>query len=440
MFRRWMYFSLMGCLSFSSLARAAEPGAAIWGVFRCSPDEPNTCEHLSEVERSVEKRLQELAVPQSSLIPGGAASLAACAPEKCAQQLRDACPTGQGRVLGAIVQQKKTLTQIRTWLYDINLKRLAVHDDYCQSCVLTNAVVAQASALLEHPSFDTAAPSAIPIYCQRTGVASARTASRTSNKIAVVIIGEARQKNALRESIKDHLRILGRQSVFPQVERKQLGIEELRRLLDGDKNAQVLVIEATPQGADLSLFDGATELTEPQNIACEGCDARQLTDKVKTGSGVLLDHCFGEGCAGADTRSAPPPEACSPFPVPGGVSLGAPISSEPGYQIDPRFAKRTKGALWGLFAATAATSISLAIANSFVKNYYDIQGVTPDNMPIVIRNKGFDNILANSAWTAAGISVGILAVNIPLTIALNRATPAHRELSTTKNAVFQCQM
>lgn len=439
MFRRWMYFSLLSCLGIESLANAAEPATAIWGVFRCTADDPNSCEHLGEVEHAVEKRLQSLAISQGSLTSESTASLAACAPDQCARQLQEACPTGQGRVLGAIVQQQKTLTQIRTWLYDIGSRRIAVQDDYCQSCVLTNAVVAQASSLLEHPNFGAAVPNATPIYCQNAGASTSQPARRTNGRVAVIVIGDGKLKNNLREGIKDHLHVLGRRAVLSQVERKQLGIEELRRLLDGDRNGQVLVIEASPQGAELSLFDGTTELTEPQSVSCDGCDQRQLLDKVKTAAGALLDHCFGEGCASADTRNAPPPEACSPFPVPASVASEEAISIQSRYLLNPRLAKATKGAIWSLFAATTATTIGLAIANNFVTENISVTLNRPSGGQENYTQE-VGNVLSKSAWTAAGISAAILAINIPVTIGLNRATRPPRTLRPTTHLNFQCQM
>ena len=74
-------------------------------------------------------------------------------------------------------------------------------------------------------------------------------------------------------------------------------------------------------------------------------------------------------------------------------------------KIDPGTARLAKGAVWGLFAASAATGITLAILN----------GTSVADLP------GRSNTLGDAAWTGLGLSAAALAIAIPVHIRVSRA-------------------
>ena len=77
--------------------------------------------------------------------------------------------------------------------------------------------------------------------------------------------------------------------------------------------------------------------------------------------------------------------------------------------IDPATAKLVKGSLWGLFTASAVTSIALLSIN-----------FTSAGTKVDVNGNEITRQLWYPGWTAAGISLAILAIAIPTTHIVNR--------------------
>ncbi len=207
-------------------------------------------------------------------------------------------------------------------------------------------------------------------------------------------------------------------------EGKEYTVPVLKKILAKEPGAQVLGAEIKKDGiVEVFLYDGPTELIEVQKAECPGCDRDTLAEKVKQTTMLVLSHCFGESCARVG-RSRAPAEACRPFEVPrcegpdDSVALvpvasdaeGTPAGTVTGPEISPRMTRLTKGAVWGLFAASAATTAALLAANYTGAGRVSApQGTTSD-------------ILLPAATATGILSVIALGVAIPTTIIVDRAT------------------
>ena len=118
----------------------------------------------------------------------------------------------------------------------------------------------------------------------------------------------------------------------------------------------------------------------------------------------------------------PPAEACAPFKEPR-CSDAEPATSAGGRPLsgglDPGTAKRIKGLTWGAFAASAATGITLfALSGTGVGTHTDPSGFA------------IANNLDGPAITMLGVSGALLAISIPITVAVNRATTRRAGISS----------
>lgn len=423
--RGWVLLALWWLVR-SSQVEAAEPPVALWGVYRCAPDSSGSCERIAETEPDVEKLVRQLGAPQWSIGASGVAGLPACTPPQCGEQVKNACGTGAGRVLGVFVQQQNPVTQVRAWLYDIPTQRLAVRDNYCNDCDITTAVKDNVKTLLQAPTFGGYAD-ATPSYCKATESLRSVTGGRPRGRVAIIVVNDGKKSSKYgakdwTAELKAYLRQGDRETIgITQVPAKPT-LDTLRKLLDGDKSNQVLIIEGTDR---ISLFDGTTEKTsDAKEVSCDGCEYKQYLERLKSATGMLLEHCFGSECAGVTAQSKPPaPEACRPFTEPTPLSAASPASTPagPGNRVEPQLARLTKGVLWGLFAAGTATTIGLAVANNFVRENRDVSGTDSAGNSFSAQGVPFDNVYGKAALTATGFTVAILGVAIPITIGIVRS-------------------
>ena len=178
----------------------------------------------------------------------------------------------------------------------------------------------------------------------------------------------------------------------------------------------------------LFLYDSTRDQTDGKTLPCQDCDREQHIAQTKQAVAELLEKCFGERCSAAATHSAatpstpPPPEACDPFPE-ASCSDGTHSGTLPPRHIDPTTAKLVKGALWGLTAATAATSISLFAADAAGA------GTVADPNGQDIRHS-----LRWPAWAMAGTAVAVLAITLPISVVLSRATITPKASSPSSDA------
>lgn len=351
-------------------------------------------------------------------------------PQAAAEQAARACPGISGRLLGGFIDENQGFKRVRLWLMELESRRAAVADDYCTDCNLAERVALAAARLADNPH-KGAVPTSTPTYCQ-TEVPAAAAPVR-SNKLAVVVYGEPKHRGAVWSAVRSAVQGTGREVAQAHSEAKSFGPSDLRKMLR-EPSGQVLGVELTPEGASMWVFDGPTERTQPINVDCQACDREELSRKVSLAALAVLDTCFDPQCA--ENKGTPlraPAEACVPLKEPncsGTDLLTAPDGRFVGGTLDPKSARLIKGLAWGAFAASAATTVAL-----FSVNATDAATFTDSNgIPI-------PHSLWYPAWTAAGISAGILAFAIPITVIVNRkSATTHATASGAPVAAtnFQC--
>jgi len=387
-------------------ARAQAP-VYFWGLQRGS------CEALPEVDRLVEKRLHSSAQSVTLLRTPAGQPLPLCQGPRCAELVRGSCPGAGGRVLGGQVVQGKNVTNFRLWLYDLGTGQIAYQDDFCQSCSLTDAVIVQAKALIEKPRFE-AVPGPHPSYCSRpAGGGESQAAGGASGPIFLVVHGQGAHKTAVHAALRAQLEALGRPPLPVTIDSKTYTLDILQKIVEGQQNARVLGAEVKAAGrVELFLFDQKTGLTDDESVRCPDCTGDSLSVQVKQAVSALLDHCFGAQCASNGTAQ-PPAEACIPFPEQQCPGLDALLGPKAAVGLDqdrltPKTARLIKGLTWGAFAASAATSIALFAANGSVNESR--------------LNADYQGTLTRAAWTSAAFAVLTLAVAVPTTVVVNRAS------------------
>jgi hypothetical protein len=228
----------------------------------------------------------------------------------------------------------------------------------------------------------------------------------------LTVFGDGKHKAVLQAALKQQLDLLGRKVQPVPGESKACPLEVLQKIVSGQSSAQVLCAEVQKDGkVQISLYDQKTALSADRLVECGECekDKDVLVSRVQPEVSSLLDYCFSETC-GSDHATAAPPAACEPFPDPvceAGAAAASATTPPAGRYIDPSTAKIVKGSVWSLFAASAATAIGLAVANPLVGQEID--------------GRYYENTLARPAWAMVGVSVGLLAVAVPLTVVVNRA-------------------
>lgn len=409
----------LATLAFSLLlpatVRAATP-VLLWGFQR-------GCERMPDLDHQVEKELFTQRSDVGLVSASNGKPLPACSGEQCAQALRAACPSQQGRLLGGQVTSGRGIIRTRLWLYDLATGQIAYQDDYCQSCGMQSAVTAHARHLIDKPVFGVP-PGAAPSYCAPAAARFTQSESeQKSGPIFLTVFGDGKHKPALYDALRQQLGLRNRPVLPVPVESKNYGLEELRSLVAGQRDAQVLGVNITKDSkVQVFLFDQRSERTNAKTVPCSDCgqDKDTLIARVQPEVSSILEYCFGLQCADPRARPQgiqPPVEACEPFAEPtcSGSDLLAtaagPTVSRSGRIIDPSTAKIVKGLTWGAFAISAATAIGLFIADS-----------TDAGTRIDANNRTIQHQLNYPAWTAAGLSAVMLGIAIPSTLVVNRAS------------------
>lgn len=385
------------------------------------------CERMPALERTVERRLAEKGLRVGLLSAPAGKEAAGCAGLACARRFAAACPGTGGRLLWGQAMPGRNVTKTRLFLYDLATQQSAVQDDYCQGCDLASAVTAHVEHLLQAPRFASAIPaSGQPSYC---AAPAASVSAASTLPLFLTVYGDGKAKAALLAALKHQLGLLGRRVLPLPGESRSYSSDILRKIVAGHPGAQVLGAEVQKDGAVLLfLYDSASDQTDGRTLPCQDCDRDQHIAQTKQAVAELLDKCFGERCSTPAAHSAaapstpPPPEACEPFPE-ATCSDATASGVLPPRHIDPTTAKLVKGALWGLTAATAATSIALFVADSAGA------GTVADPNGPTIRDT-----LHWPAWAMAGTAVGLLAISLPITLVLNRATVLSRSSSPADHA------
>ena len=330
------------------------------------------------------------------------------APAAAAATLRASCPAETGTVLGGEVESREFVRRARLWAVPKGTDQPVVLDLYCArpECDLEAMLTEAAVGLAEPSTSKSARPwSRQPTYCQPQAPASAKP--DRSGRLVLAVYGDKVPKS-LAAHVAKELGGARTVEVMP-VDKKFTGSKEQQKaLLGGDVKAQVLGVESTSEGLMLWLYDGATDQVhqEAAMVKCEGCSHEKLAAEVARKAQDYLAHSF-DGATTAVLYQAPP-LACADF----GDDLwsGQSGMTGGGRYIDPSTAKWMKGAVWGLFAASAATTVTLAILNET-----SVGDLTLDN-------RLYHQALTRPAWVGFGISALSLAIAIPTTYIAHRAS------------------
>lgn len=388
----------------ASATESTQPPVYLWGFQR-------GCDRLSDIDRVVEKEMcaQKGKEKVALLSSSSGKPLPWCRGEKCGEAVRRECSEATGWLLGGQVVQAKNATQIRLWLYDLSNGQIAYQDDYCQNCTLLAALPIQARHLIENPVFGSA-PNKKPTYCLNPVNRAA-----SLGPVFLSVYGEGKQRTVLSAALQELRDPLGR-PILPAAIDAKSRTPDVQTIVAGSQNARVLMVDVQKDGrVALYAFDQSTKLTDGGQLNCDNCEGEALIARVKEESATLLNRCFGVQCA-SSAMGQPPDEACEPFPESkcGGLSeLISSSSPASGAQdrLSPRTAKIIKGLVWGGFTASTLAAIGLFAANS------TDAGIVHDPPGLLVHDA-----LWRPAWTAAGISLGLAGLAIPITIFVDKAT------------------
>jgi len=402
---------LLTFVLFSATAAHAEK-VLLYGLNRgCQSDEKLT--------QAVEQQLTSSAYTVVKVVPDKPLSQ----PDAAATQLQQQCSGLTGRLLGGTVQDVDGFKRVRLWLVDLATRQTAVLDDYCRDCDIAQRAGIAAVRLTEKGVAASATPpSSVPTYCASES-AAASAGSVRSNKLAVVVYGEPKAKSAVYAAVRTAVASTGREVTQAHAEGRSFGPSDLRKMLR-EPSGQVLGAELTAEGANLWVFDGLTEKTQPLNVPCAACDKEELGRKVALSALAVLDTCFDGKCEKGTTSLRPPAEACQPMTE---AICGS--SGELGNNLNPTSAKIIKGLTWGAFAASTAVAITL----------FSLSGTSAGTYKTANGNV-IEHYLDGPAWAVSGISLGLLGISIPITAIVNRATAPipQRTQSVAIPARIQC--
>jgi hypothetical protein len=210
------------------------------------------------------------------------------------------------------------------------------------------------------------------------------------------------------------------------------------RIVAGQQGARVLSVLVQKDGtATVQLYDQTARVTDAEEVSCSECGAEALALKVKDVVSELLARCAGTRCADAVLSGAvqAPLAACQPYPSdvctsPALDALLAPRSPTAfSGSLDPKTARIIKGLVWGGFAVTAATGITLLALSGTSAGIYQLPsgGSTKGN-------------LDGPGWATLGVSGALLGISIPITLLLDRAASnnVQHTSAATGSALIQC--
>ena len=393
------------------LASAAER-IALWGIF-------DGCERVPELDRVLLRHLQDRGLDAMAL----EAPASACSGPTCAQRVQAACGSRAtaGFLLGGQVFRTKSALRLRLWLHDLSAGRSAYLDEYCQDCLLPDLLIAATDKLRAAPRFaEEASAAPPPAYCAPS--TPRPTADPRRAKLVLLVYGEAKSRAPLVAALRDGLADTLRPLQVAAADRHRYESPDFANLLGASHQGQLVAVElGRDGGAQLYLFDGPTGRVAQSEIKCRDCRPEDLIERSKLAVQDLLRHCFDTLCAqsysrpsnGADDVCEPmTPPQCQEVPLPpvAAATPAGPKNPPASHVIDPGVRKVIYGGLWGLVAASSVTAIGLLAANASSAGRistadYDARGT-----------------LGGAALTATAFSVAALAVAIPTTLVVRRAS------------------
>lgn len=392
----------LGTLLSASPAARAQPVTFLWGV-------ESNCQAHGLFTEAARKGVRADLLPVLPITGAAPAS-----PEAASSQWQAACPSTRGRLLGGHVERLGSFQRVRLWVHDPSTGKTVVADRFCDAhpeCDLAAKIEQTAGSLVSDPAAG-AEPGPVPTFCRAAATTPAARPPQRSEKVHLVLLGERRLREPVLTALRAKVKLSARELLIG--EGKSAAPEELKRALGSDPSGQALAVQADGEGALLTVYDGPTGQAAPLEIQCTGCDKEKLAEKVADGALKLLDTCFDDHCRQSQRGTAvpPPPELCVPWTTPacGGDGLATPAASS--QTISPGLAKAIQGGVWGFFAAGAVTTAVLFGLN--------------ETLTVSQGGKAFTGTLTQPAYTALGFTALSLAVAIPTTVLIRRASAGPR--------------
>ena len=416
-------FSVLAVL-LSSLPALAAERVLVWGIY-------DGCERVPEFDRLLDRHLNKAGV--NSWVLSGPPS--ACQGEACAERAQASCGLSDGLILGGRIWRSKVAFRVRLWLHDLLSHKTAYEDEYCQDCDVNQLLVEVTERIRRQPKFDQAV-GAEPGYCTATG--AVRPDPKRS-KLFFVAYGDGKGRAQVQASVKDMLGDTLRPVHAVAGEKKQYSHDDLMHILGQQKEGQVLGVELYKEGgAQVWLFDGLTEHLASQEVKCKECKTEDLIESIRSTLPTLWGHCFDTQCSLSVGRPPVSAEACEPTKeltcseAPQSVApKGAGVPSVQRAGLDPSTASAIKALTWGGFAVSTATAIGLFVANE-----------TSAGTDTASGGASIHGTLWRPAWTAAGLSAGMLAISIPITLLIDRAQKrditGSTAAATDKSSTLKC--
>ena len=436
---------IVACAASSALGALGAPGGPgdgtlMWGIHRgCEPD--------AELTAVVREKLEGATFPTTSL----GAVRGVGSPVEAALEVKRVCGVGAGRVLGGTIEPDSGggFERVRLWLVEISTGQVASVDGVCAVpgkepgkepgkdkggkglCKLADEVGWKAMELLDKPRFGVGL-SETPSYCEPPAPAVGSGVVR-SKRVTLVVQGPAGFRQAVTGGVQREAGTTGRQVVVWKGDAKRFfGYELLHKMLvvQGEPNGQILGVSSTGQGATVWVFDGPSDQTYPAQIECPKCSVEALAEQAATRGVALLDQVTGSEVP----RPVPPAGSCEPFVLPQCKQVPPPAVLPAGVQTNRSTGKSMaiKGGLWGLFAASAAAGVTLAILNETSVGDRHVIRQNP-----AIRGT-FHQTLTKPAWGMGAVAGLSLAVAIPTTLWANRASSKSTPATTASGWKLVC--
>ena len=377
-------------------AHAAD-NVLIWGI-------QDRCERVPELDKTLDRMFNKGGLNTWVLSPAPSV----CQGADCAKRLLSQCPAASGRLIGGRIYRNKKTVRLRLWMYDMATHKTAYQDAICLDCLLSTLVPNQAQYLWERHKWGQI-PGPTPTFCQDRAPAAAPELP-WGRKLYLMVYGDGKQKHLVTAAMRE---LLAKSARPVQVVSGEKGPNhtELAKIVGPAKDGKVVGIETLKEGgATLWLYDGPTGKMQQQSIECPSCEADAMNEVLKNNVIPLLAHCFEDDCK-LGTSEPLPTGSCEPLEEPTchEEELVAPVAlSGPG--IDPTVAGLVKGGLWGLFTASAASSIGLFTAGAL--------------QPGVSGQYSESGSLNRVGWATASFAALTLAIAIPTTYYISRNKPA----------------
>lgn len=340
----------------------------------------------------------------------------------CSDALKHECSGEQGLILGGVVDHQNQATRIRLWLYNLQTKKLAVQDDYCQQCDPDDSkvVASQAAAILSAPDYDNT-PLSQPSYCQSSrSVGSATPMSAGSLHLGVFGSNPAREdfrKELLRRM---GLKRAAQQQSAPLVtEQRGADPTSLESITKGQNGAQVLRIEIGTKTAELSLWDQGSRRVATRSVACgDGC--RDVLEALSQAAAEILDVCFADRCSLVQPVDHRPPDACLELNKQECPALPGTVASGAKGGVDRGIANRLEVLTGVGLGLSVATTVGLWVANETVTVSRTAIGTAGKYEGTKVTGT-YPADWSVPSGIATGLTAGLALLSIPIFYSLEKA-------------------